>query len=68
MEDRTLDENYPGGTSALGETWSDDPRGVEPTKSVEWVSKRVKVGVLQEGTEEDPKYIYLWGDYSEPKI
>ena len=68
VEDRTLDENYPGGTSDLGETWTDNPRGVEPTRSIEWVSKRVKVGVLQEGTEEDPKYTYLWGDYSEPKI
>ena len=69
VEDRTLDENYPGGTSVIGETWADDPRGVEPTRSVEWVSKRVKVAVLQEDREEgEPEYLYLWGDYSEPSI
>ena len=69
VEDRTLDENYPGGTSAIGETWTDDPRGVDPTHSVEWVSKRVKEDILQEAVEgEEPKYISLWGDYSAPAI
>ena len=69
VEDRTLEENYPGGTSALNETWTDDPRGVDPTHSVEWVSKRVRKDILQEAVEgEEPKYISLWQDYSEPAI